>query len=185
MSIEVRPASQSTGNIEPGRSPQIVLVVAAASNGVIGRDNALPWRLPDDLKRFKSLTLGKPVIMGRKTYESIGRPLPGRMNIVLSRAAQFAPPGVTVVSSLDAALAAVGDAPEVAVIGGAALYREALPRASIVHLTRVHADVSGDARLDPIDANAWEEESAEYHAADDRHAYAMTFVTLRRRNRTP
>ncbi|MBK6598710.1 MAG: dihydrofolate reductase [Proteobacteria bacterium] len=162
--------------------PRIVVVVAAAENNVIGRDNALPWHLPDDLKHFKQLTLGKPIVMGRHTYESIGRPLPGRLNIVVSRTAGFAPPGVTVVGSFDAALDAAGAAPEVAIIGGAALYRAALPRADAIHLTRVHAQPAGDTVMLPIVDQFWVETAAEYHAPDERHEYGFTFITLQRRS---
>src|SRR5690606_30387326 len=107
-------------------------------NNVIGRGNDLPWRLPDDLKRFKSLTIGKPIIMGRKTYESIGRPLPGRTNIVISRQVGFSAEGCTAVTSLDEALTVAGDAPEVMVIGGAEIFRQALPRTDQLYLTRIH-----------------------------------------------
>ena len=122
----------------------ISIIVAVAENGVIGSDNRLPWRLPDDLKRFKALSLGKPVVMGRRTFESIGRPLPGRTNIVVSRQPGLAIEGAIVAPSLDAALAAAGAVPEVVVIGGADIFRQALPRTDTIHLTRVHARVAGD-----------------------------------------
>lgn len=158
----------------------VSLVVAAAQNNVIGRGNDLPWHLPDDLKRFKALTIGKPIIMGRKTYASIGRPLPGRTNIVISRQTQFAAEGCTAVTSLEAALAAAGDASEAMVIGGAEIFRQALPRADRLYLTRVHADVPGDTFFPSLVSDDWIEVESEYHPADDRHAFAFTFLELRR-----
>ena len=131
----------------------IALIVAMAADRVIGRDNALPWRLPSDLKRFKALTMGCPIIMGRKTFESIGRPLPGRQNIVLSRQAEFDPEGVDVRRSLDAALTT--DAGRVFVIGGAEIYAQALSRATHVYLTQVHKHVAGDAQFPEVDWAQW------------------------------
>jgi dihydrofolate reductase len=164
--------------------PRITLVVAMADNGVIGRDGALPWRLPEDLRRFKAQTLGKPVLMGRRTFESIGRALPGRLNLVLTRRHDWQPPGeagaVTVVHDWDGALRAADGAPEVMVIGGAEIYAMALPRADRVLLTRVHATVDGDTRLPPFDPAQWREASSEQYAADERNPIAMSFVELRR-----
>jgi dihydrofolate reductase len=157
------------------------LIVAVADSGVIGRDNALPWHLPEDLKRFKRITLGKPVVMGRKTFESIGRPLPGRLNIVVTRDTNYHRDGVTVVHSVDAALAAAGAAQEVMVIGGADLFRLCLPRAQRVYLTRVHGDVAGDIRWPPLDETRWRRSVAESHPADERHSYAMTFEMWEKR----
>lgn len=159
----------------------LVAVVAIADNGVIGRDNDLPWRLPDDLKRFKALTLGKPILMGRRTFESIGRPLPGRHNLVLTRDRNWSAPGVTVVHTLDEARAAAGEASEIMLIGGAELYRQCWPEVARVELTEVHADVAGDVRLDDLPREGFEETARESHAADERHAHAFSFVTLRRR----
>ncbi len=176
----MRTASQTPGNDRPLGLPRIVLVVAVADNGAIGKGNQLPWHLPDDLKRFKAVTLGKPIIMGRKTYESIGRPLPGRHNIVLSRSREFAPAGVTVVADLEAALRAAGAVDEVCIVGGAALYREALPLATEIQRTRVHAEVDGDAFFAPLEPGEWQLHSSEPHGADDKHAYAMTFEVWRR-----
>lgn len=156
-------------------TPRVTLIVAAADNGVIGRDNALPWHLPDDLKRFKQLTLGKPIVMGRKTFESIGKPLPGRQNIVVTRDANYRREGVTVVTSVDAAVRAAGDAPEVMIIGGAELFRLFLPVAGRVHLTRVHGDVPGDIHWPELDTKVWRVVYREPHAADERHAWPMTF----------
>lgn len=154
----------------------LVLVVARAENGVIGRDNKLPWHIPADLAHFKRVTLGKPVVMGRRTFESIGRPLPGRHNIVLTRDGGWAAPGVTVAAGLDAALAAA-DAPEVMIIGGAGVFAEALPRAARIELTEVHAAPDGDTVMPAPDPAVWREAAREDHpAADGRPAYS--FVTL-------
>lgn len=158
----------------------ICIVVAAAQNDVIGDHNALPWRLPDDLKRFKALTIGKPVLMGRKTYESIGKPLPDRPNIVISRQPGLAIPGCSVVGSLDEALEEAGSAPELMVIGGAQLYRQVLPRTDVIYLTRVHAEIPGDTRFPSIVWDDWSEEQSEYHPADERHAHAFSFLKLTR-----
>ena len=163
-------------------SPRITLAVAVADNGVIGRGGELPWRLPEDLRRFKAATLGKPVLMGRKTFESIGRALPGRLNIVLTRQSGWQPtdPAVRVAADLDAALALAGDAAEVTVIGGSEIYALSLPRASRVLLTEVHAAPEGDTFLPPFDPRTWREVSRERWAADERHAHDMSFVELER-----
>jgi len=158
----------------------ITLIVAAADNGVIGRDNALPWHLPDDLKRFKRLTLGKPIVMGRKTFESIGRALPGRQNIVVTRDANYHREGVTVVHGIDEAVRAAGDAAELMVIGGAELFRMFLPRATRIHLTRVHTNVAGDVVWPTLD-DTWRVVDSEAHAADERHASSMTFEVWEKR----
>ena len=163
-----------------GAAPRVSLLVAATDNGVIGRDNGMPWHLPDDLKHFKALTLGKPVLMGRKTFESIGRPLPGRTNLVLTRAQDRSVPGVTVVPDLDAALREAAGAPELVVAGGAQVYALALPRATRIYLTRIHTVLQGDTRLPDIDPASWHETSRELHPVDARHAYAMSFITLER-----
>ena len=158
----------------------VSILVATDERGAIGRDGALPWHLPNDLKRFKALTMGKPVVMGRRTWASIGRPLPGRQNIVVTRQDGFVAPGATVVGSLDAAIAAAGDVPEVCIIGGGELYRLALPRADLIHLTRVHATVAADTFFPALEAGQWREVSREDHAADGNHAYPYSFVELRR-----
>jgi dihydrofolate reductase len=158
----------------------ISIIVAVAENGVIGSDNRLPWRLPDDLKRFKALSLGKPIVMGRRTYDSIGRPLPGRTNIVISRQSGLAIEGVRVVHSLDEALAAAGQAPEIVVIGGAEVFRQVLPRTNTIHLTRVHAQVAGDVFFPQLDPAQWREAAVEHHPADERNEHALSFVTLQR-----
>lgn len=159
---------------------RVSIVVAAAENGAIGAGNQLLWRLPDDLKRFKALTMGKPIIMGRKTYESIGKPLPGRTNIVISRRSELTLPGCTVVNSLPAAFAAADDAPEIAVIGGAEIYAQALSSTDVVHLTRVHTTLAGDAWFPALDPAVWREQLIERHPADERHAFAFSFLEAQR-----
>jgi dihydrofolate reductase len=160
----------------------ITLIVAVADNGVIGRDNALPWHLPDDLKRFKRLTWGKPVVMGRKTFESIGKPLPGRHNIIVTRDANYRRAEVTVVHGIDEAVAAANGAAEIMIIGGAELFRLFLPRATRVHLTRVHAEVAGDVVWPTLD-DSWRVVESEPHAADERHASPMTFEVWEKRSK--
>jgi dihydrofolate reductase len=157
------------------------LVVAMARNRVIGRDNALPWRLPAELAHFKRVTMGHPIIMGRRTYESIGRPLPGRMNIVVSRNRDFEAPGCTVVDSLEKAYAAAGNAQEVSIIGGTSLFEAALPTADCVHLTEVEADVEGDTWFPDFDRSQWNQVEIERHPADERHAYPFRILRLERR----
>jgi dihydrofolate reductase len=164
-------------------SLQITLVVARARNGVIGNDGALPWHLPADLKRFKAITVGKPVVMGRKTFESIGKPLPGRHNIVLTRQADWHAQGVTVVPNLAEAVAAAGLDPrtrgDVMIIGGAEIYALALPVATRIDVTEVDAEPAGDTRLPPFDPARWREVARETHEPEgDRPGYA--FVTLER-----
>lgn len=156
------------------------MIVAAGRNGVIGRDNDLPWRLPDDLAHFKRLTLGKPIVMGRKTWESLGRPLPGRHNIVVSRNPAFSAVGASVVGSLDAALMLARDAGEVMLIGGAELFALGLPHAQRLYLTEVDAAPAGDVYFPPLDKTQWRETHREHHPADARHAAAFDFVTLER-----
>jgi dihydrofolate reductase len=164
-----------------GGTAAVELVVAAAENDVIGRGNRLPWHLPADLRHFKSLTVGKPVLMGRKTYESIGKALPGRMNIVLSRAADFSPGDCVVAKSLDDARRAAGASAALMVIGGADIYRQCLPLASRIHLTLVHARIEdGDTLFAAWRGKEWEASSCERHAADDKNAYAYSFITLER-----
>lgn len=157
------------------------LVVAVARNGVIGRDNQLPWRLPDDLKYFKQVTMGHPVIMGRRTYQSIGKPLPGRKNIVVTRDRDFQAPGCIVAHSLDEAWQAANGAEEACVIGGTSLFEETLPGADLIHLTEVQADVEGDTYFPPFDRGQWAETEVARHPADERHAYPFRIVRLERR----
>ncbi|MEO8064847.1 MAG: dihydrofolate reductase [Pseudomonadota bacterium] len=161
--------------------PLITLIVAVADSGVIGRNNTLPWHLPEDLKRFKRLTLGKPIVMGRKTFESIGKPLPGRLNIVLTREPNYRRDGITVVHGVDAALAAAAFAAEIMIIGGSDLFRLFLPRAGRIHLTRVHGDIAGDVMWSALDEREWMVTERETYAADERHAYSMTFEVWEKR----
>jgi len=152
-----------------------------ARNGVIGRDGTLPWRLPDEMAHFRRVTMGKPVVMGRRTWESLGRPLAGRANIVVTRTAGYEAAGATVVRSLDEAWKAAGQAEEVCVIGGATLYAEALPVAQAIYLTEVEADVEGDTHFPRFDREEWIEAEVARHAADDRHACSFRILELRRR----
>ena len=156
----------------------ISLIVAVSANGVIGRGGELPWHLSDDLKRFKHLTLGKPIVMGRKTFESIGRALPGRQNIVLTRQSEFAADECDVVSSIDAAIAASGDAGEIVVIGGSEIYKLFLPLAERIYMTRVHIDVDGEVRFPELDDELWQESERENHDADDLNEYEFTQSVL-------
>jgi dihydrofolate reductase len=159
---------------------RIALIAALARNGVIGRDNRLPWRLPADLQHFKQLTLGKPVVMGRRTWDSIGGPLPGRTNIVITRAAGLQAQGCVVVHDIEAALQAAGDAEEVMILGGANLYGQLLPCASRLYLTEVQADVAGDAVFPEFDRGQWRELQRVSHRADERNEFAYDFVVLER-----
>ncbi len=158
----------------------ISLIAAMAKGRVIGHANTLPWRLPADLKHFKENTLGKPVLMGRLTYESIGKPLPGRRNIVITRDDSYRAEGCEVVDSIDAALAAVNDAEEVMVMGGALLYQQMLPRADRLYITYIDAEFEGDAWFPEWEAEAWEERSREAHTADEKNPYDYAFVVLER-----
>jgi dihydrofolate reductase len=158
--------------------PLVSLIVAMAQNGVIGRGNSLPWRLPQDLRRFRAFTLGKPVLMGRRTYESIGRPLKDRANLVLTRDRAWYAPGVIAVHTLEQALVQAAPSDELVVIGGAAVYRLVLPIARRIYLTHVHADVPGDRYFPDFDATQWADVECRSQPADDEHAYPLTFVTL-------
>ena len=156
---------------------RLSLIAALDRHSAIGKGNALPWHLPADLKRFKALTLGKPVLMGRKTAESIGRALPGRRNLVLTRSGRVPFDGMDAVASIEAALACTRDADEVCVIGGGEVYALALPHATHLHLTHVDTVVEGaDAFFPSFDAAMWEEVARESHAADAKHAFAFDFV---------
>ena len=158
----------------------ISIIVATSANGVIGRGGELPWHLSDDLKRFKQLTLGKSIVMGRKTFESIGRALPGRQNIVLTRQSEFVADDCDIVSSVDAAIATAGDAGEVMVIGGSEIYELFLPLAGRIYMTRVHMDIDGDARFPELDDEQWQETEREHHDADDSNEYEFTTSVLER-----
>lgn len=162
----------------------IAIVAALAENGVIGSDGGLPWRLSSDLKRFKALTIGKPVVMGRKTFESIGRPLPDRDNIVITRNAEFAAEGALAASTLEDALVLANEAArrsgadEIAVIGGAEIYRQTLPLASRLYLTFVQAAPEGDVTFPPVDWARWRETSRERPARGARDAFDFEFATF-------
>ncbi len=155
------------------------LIVAASENNVIGKDNKLPWHLPDDLKRFKALTRGHPVIMGRKTYESIGRPLPDRLNIVVSNTLESAPEGTSLANSLTAALDLAKDSDEAFIIGGAKLFEIGLSLAGKLYLTRVHAKIDGDVLFQEI-TDEWRETGREHHKKDTEHEHAFTFINFER-----
>lgn len=157
------------------RPHTIAIIAAITDNGIIGRDNALPWHLSDDLRRFKALTLGHPVIMGRLTYESMGRPLPGRHNIVLSRTPGFAADGVEVHRSLGNALAVVADAEIAFILGGRRLFDDALAVADRLYVTRVHAEIAGDVYFPDLVLDPWRLERSTRHEADERNEYAFTF----------
>ena len=168
---------------------RVSLIVAAAENDVIGRDNQLPWHLPGDLRYFKRMTMGKPVVMGRKTFESIGRPLPGRSNFVITRNPEWQAEGVRALPDLESALALaeeialIDGIDELMVLGGAEIYAAALPLADRIYLTRVHAEVAGDALLPAFDRAEWREVSRERHSADDSNPYDYSFVIYERARR--
>ena len=157
------------------------LIVAVGENNEIGKKGRMPWHLPADLKHFKALTLGKPVIMGRKTFEAIGKPLPERRNIIVTRDPEYRVTGGEVAHTLTDALVLVAGTPEIMLIGGGELYREALPRAQRIYLTRVHSRFDADTFFPALDPNDWREVAREEHAADERNPFVYTFVTLERR----
>jgi dihydrofolate reductase len=165
---------------------QLSLIWAMAENRVIGRNNSLPWRLPNDMRHFMKTTMGRPVIMGRKTFESMKSPLPGRTNIVLTQNAQWQRDGVQVVATLDEAIALaesqslIDGVDEVMVIGGAQIYELALPLADRLYLTTVHAEPQGDVFFPPVDLSGWQVVEEERCEADERHSSAYTFQTLER-----
>ena len=161
-------------------TPRVCLIAALAANRVIGNNNALPWHLPADLKRFKTLTLGHPVVMGRKTYESIGKPLPGRRNLVITRNYDYSAPGCDVVHSLDAALAACRGEQEIFIIGGAELYLESLPRAQRLEFTEIHAEFEGDAVFPEFSLAHWREAAREIHSAEAGVPFRYDFVRYER-----
>ena len=165
-----------------GTRLKLSLIAALDSDNGIGRDNDLPWKLPDDLKRFKALTVGKPILMGRRTAQSLGRALPGRLNLVLTRSGQVPFEGMQAVASIEQALQAAADtgAEELCVIGGGEIYRLAMAQATDLHLTWVHTTVPADTHFPPVDPALWVEVAREHHAADERHAYAFDFVDYRR-----
>ena len=156
--------------------PRVSLIVAMAKNRVIGTNNRLPWHLPADLKHFKTLTMGHHIVMGRNTYESIGKPLPGRTSVVVTRNADYAPPGVMVVNSLEKAILVCADDAEIFVIGGAEIYRQAISFADRIYLTKIDADISGDTHFPEFDSNSWLETERISHAPDEKNAYSYHFV---------
>lgn len=158
----------------------ISIIVAMAANRVIGHENRLPWHLPADLQHFKQITMGKPILMGRKTWESIGRPLPGRTNIVITRDVSYSADGCVVVHSLDAALEAARDSDEIMVIGGAEFYRQVLPRVSTLYLTLVEGEFEGDAFFPEIVDAEWREVERSDHGPDEKNPHAYSFVRLER-----
>lgn len=160
--------------------PRISIIVATDRNGLIGKGNQLPWRLPADLKRFKQVTMGKSIVMGRKTHQSIGRPLPGRSNIVVTRDPEYRAEGCTVVTSLNEALSAAGEVEEVMIIGGATLYEQALPQTDRIYLTQVHAELEGDTWFPELHKADWTVVEVSDHKNDDKNPFAYTFQILDR-----
>ncbi|RMH36743.1 MAG: type 3 dihydrofolate reductase [Gammaproteobacteria bacterium] len=159
----------------------VSLVCAMTRNRVIGRENQMPWHLPADLAHFKRVTLGKPVVMGRRTFESIGRPLPGRHNIVLTRDHTFSAPGASVVHSLDDAIQLAGEAEEIMIIGGANLYAQALPISERMYLTLIEAELEGDAYFPTWSTDDWEIETETFRPADEKNAFNLRFLNLVRK----
>jgi dihydrofolate reductase len=158
--------------------PLITLIVAMTPGRVIGSHGGLPWRLPADLRRFREISMGKPIVMGRKTHESIGRVLPGRENIVVSGNPGYRSEGSVVVRSIEEALAYAGGREEVMIIGGASIYAATLPVAGRIHLTLVHAELKGDVYFPEYPREAWREVHRQDHPADQKHAYSCSFVVL-------
>jgi dihydrofolate reductase len=163
-----------------GKGPVVSIIVAMAKNRVIGDGNRIPWHLPDELKLFKTVTMGHHIIMGRRTWESIGRLLPGRTTVIVTRSRGYAVPGAVVAHTLEEALAACGDDDEVFVIGGGELYRAALPLADRLHLTTVDAEPAGDTLMPEFDLAQWRAVSSTAHAADERHAHAYVHTEYER-----
>ena len=161
-------------------SPIITLIAARARNGVIGRNNQMPWKIPGEQAYFKRMTMGSPIVMGRKTWESLGRPLPGRRNIVVTRNPAYTATGADVVDSLDDALQLAGGSEQVFVIGGAQLYAAAMPRASRVLLTEIDADFDGDTFMPALDRNKWRETSREVHPPTTGQPFSYSYVVYER-----
>lgn len=179
--VRCRAAEIVSSTIPPASAPpRICLIAALAAKRVIGKDNALPWHLPADLKRFKALTMGHPVVMGRKTHESIGRPLPGRRNLVITRNRDYSAPGCEIVHSLDEAIAACRDAQEIFIIGGAELYRESLPRAHCLEFTEIRAEFEGDATFPEFSPAQWRETAREIRGNETGIPFRYDFVHYER-----
>jgi dihydrofolate reductase len=171
MNASARPSEGRVALPSAQRTPRLTLVVAYARNRVIGRDNALPWKLPGDLAHFKRTTLGHPIVMGRKTWESLGRPLPGRTNVVITRNADYVAEGAVVVPDIDAALRAAGDTDEVFIIGGAQVFGAVLDHADRVIATEIKAEVEGDSWFPYLPSFRWREISREPQAEENGYAY--------------
>jgi len=160
--------------------PIISLIAAMAKNRVIGKDNHMPWHLPADLAHFKKTTMNKPIIMGRKTFESIGKPLPGRQNIVVTRSPTFQYPSVQIVHSLDEALIAMNNEKEVFIMGGGNIYQQMIHKADYLYITHIDLEVEGDTQFPEYKHLGWNKIAKETRKADDKNAYDCTFVTLKR-----
>lgn len=160
---------------------KLSFIAAMDRNRLIGNNNQLPWHLPADFAHFKAITMGKPVLMGRKTYESIGKPLPGRQNIVLTHSPDLRIEGIDVVNSIDSALAIVAEENEIMVIGGSTIYQMLLPQADCMYLTFVDAEFEGDAWFPPFDESQWLQSESSVHPADEKNLYACRFVTYQRK----
>lgn len=163
--------------------PRIAYVVAMDNNRLIGRDNDLPWRLPDDMVWFRERTMGKPCVLGRKTYDSLParfRPLPGRLNIVVTRNPDYHAPGALVVQSVDEALHAAGEVDEIIIVGGSALFRQLMPVVDRIYLTQVHGAAEGDVFFPEFNADEWQETYRQEHSSDEQHAYSFTWLVLDR-----
>jgi len=160
--------------------PIISIIAAIANNRIIGKDNQMPWHLPADLAHFKKMTLGKPIIMGRKTFESIGRPLPGRKNIVVTRNTEFSAEGITVVSNLDHAIIEAGNVAEVVIMGGGNIYSQMLESADRLYLTLIDLDIAGDTQFPDYNIYQWQQTETTNRPADEKNKYALKFMTLNR-----
>lgn len=163
---------------------RLSIIAAMARNHVIGKNGKMPWRLPAELQYFKRMTMGKPIVMGRKTFEAIGRVLPGRQNIVLTRERDYQHPGVDVVYSIDEAIGAAADAQELMIIGGAQLYRQTLGRADRLYLTLIDAEIEGDTHFPEFNQDDWEAVEKTARPADEKNEYSLTFLVLHRKTRS-
>lgn len=163
---------------------KISIIAAVSKNNVIGFENQMPWHLPADLKHFKKVTMGKPIIMGRKTFDSIGKALPGRTNIIITKNPHFklTEPNTMVVHSLDEAIKAAGDADEVMIIGGANVYAQALPHSNLIYLTRIQQEFNGDTFFPELDWSKWNEIEREDFTPDEKNPYHYSFITLKQKN---
>jgi dihydrofolate reductase len=180
MALPPQPAHGAGATAQRASAPSLAVIAAVAANGTIGAGGALPWRLSDDLRRFRALTTGHAVVMGRRTWQSLGRPLPERQNLVVSRDRSFAAPGAVVAASLDEALALVRAPLPAFCIGGAELYALALPRADLLYLTEIDRDFAGDVRFPAFDRAQWREVEREPHTAPPPDGFRYAFVTYDR-----